>query len=272
MATPYGIRKLINKIYGTRFFWSRMTRYRVIGWIVERLFFKNDDVIFLPRDSVIAINETVDAPASIPVPSGIVDHFIKKAASVWIMDFCICRDSEGCRDYPVEYGCIFLGEAADGINPRFGRRATAEEAMAHARRCREAGLVHMIGRNRIDTIWLNLGPPGKLMTICNCCPCCCLWQTLPHMHPDISRKMFRMPGIHMEVGQNCTGCGVCTNEDCFVDAIRMIDDRAVIDQSQCRGCGRCASLCPQAAISVVIENKAFMENAIRQISKSVDVT
>jgi ferredoxin len=272
MATPYKIRKFINKIYGSRFFWSKMTRHRVVGWIVERIFFKNDDVIFLPKDSVISINETVNPPESMPVPSEVVDHFIRQASFVWIMDFCICRDSAGCKDYPVEYGCIFLGEAAGGINPRFGRRATADEAIEHARRCRQAGLVHMIGRNRIDTIWLNLGPPGKLMTICNCCPCCCLWQTLPHMHPDISRKMFRMPGIHMLVGEGCTGCGICLKDPCFVDAIHMVEGRALIDQSQCRGCGRCASACPQKAISVVIENPAFIENAIRQISKSVDVT
>lgn len=272
MASPYGIRKFINKIYRTRFFLSRLTRSRVVGWIVERMFFKNDDVIFLPRDSVFTIDETVEAPGSVAVPSGVVEHFIREAAFIWIMDFCICRDSEGCRDYPVEYGCIFLGPAADGINPGFGRPATADEATAHARRCREAGLVHMIGRNRIDTIWLNIGPPERLMTICNCCPCCCLWQTLPYMHPDISRKIFRMPGLHMAVDETCTGCGVCTKGICFVDAIHIADGRAVIEQSQCRGCGRCVSVCPQNAVSAVIENKAFIKNAIRQISKSVDVT
>lgn len=271
MASPYAIRKLINKIYATRFFWAGLTRYRVIGWLIERMFFKNDDVVFLPKDSVFAINETIAPPESLAVPSGMVEHFIRAAGVIWIMDFCICRDSEGCKDYPVEYGCIFLGAAADEINPAFGRRATAEEAVAHVRKCREAGLVQMIGRNRIDTLWLNIGPPGKLMTICNCCPCCCLWQTLPYMHPDISRKISRMPGIQMEVNDNCTGCGICTNGTCFVKAIHIDNGCAVIDQSQCRGCGRCASVCPSHGVSMVVKNPAFIQNAIRQISRSVDV-
>lgn len=271
MASPYWIKTLVKKIYWTRFFLSRLTRCRPIGWLVDQMLFKNDDVIFLPRDTVIPINEEVEAPAGFVAPSEIVDHFIKEAAYIWIMDFCICRDSARCRDYPVEYGCIFLGTAAGGINPKFGRPATVDEALAHARRCREAGLIHMIGRNQLDTVWLNIGPSEKLMTICNCCPCCCLWQTLPYLHPDISRKMYRMPGFHMEVLENCIGCGVCTNDICFVDAIHILQGRAVIDQNQCRGCGRCAIACPHEAVAVVIEDEAFIENAIERISKAVDV-
>lgn len=26
----------------------------------------------------------------------------------WIMDTCICRDSEQCEDYPIDMGCLFL--------------------------------------------------------------------------------------------------------------------------------------------------------------------
>jgi len=69
------------------------------------------------------------------------------------------------------------------------------------------------------------------------------------------------------------GCGTCTKEGvCFVDAIRLEGERAVIDQNECRGCGRCAAVCPKDAIRVVIENDAFIENAIRRISNDVDVT
>ena len=269
MTSPYWIRRLINKIYGTRFFFARLTHFRPIGKLTEWMLFRDDNVVFLPKDSVIPINETVAPPESLAVPSEVVTHFIRNAGFIWIMNFCICRDSAGCRDYPAEYGCIFLGEAARGINPRFGREATAEEALAHARRCREAGLVHMIGRNQIDTVWLNVGPPEKLMTICNCCPCCCLWQTLPYMTPQISQKISRMPGIHMEVGNDCTGCGLCTRGECFVDAIHVEGGRAVIDQSQCRACGRCAAVCPHEAISLVIEDEAYISNAIESIGASV---
>ena len=270
MASPYWMKTLIKKIYGARFFVSGLTHYRPIGWLIDRLLFKDDNVVFVPKDTVIAVNEEAGAPTGVAAPSEIVEHFIREASFIWIMDFCICRDSEKCGDYPVSHGCVFLGPAAAGINPKFGRPARVEEALDHVRRCREAGLIHMIGRNQLDTVWLNIGPPEKLMTICNCCPCCCLWQVLPYLNPDISGKISRIPGIRMEVSENCNGCGVCANGICFVGAIHVKQGSAVIDQDQCRGCGRCVSVCPGGAVDMIVENDAFVENAIKRLSKSAD--
>ena len=272
MSSPYWIKTLINKTFSSRFFLARLTRLFPAGRIVERLLFENDDILYLPSDQTVHINQTVEETDSLAVPSLVVEHFIKNAGFRWIMNFCICRDSTGCKKYPVEYGCIFLGEAAVDINPGFGRLVTEEEALAHARRCREAGLVHLIGRNKLDTVWLNVGPPEKLMTICNCCPCCCLWKILPVITPAISSKVSRMPGLHMEVTDLCTGCGACTANICFVDAISLQKNRAVINPVECRGCGRCAASCPQKAICVIIEDDAYITRAIERISKLVDVS
>jgi len=277
MSSPYWIKTLIRKTFFMRFFLSRTTHYRPIGRIVDQMLFKNDDVMYLPKDQVIdedhviRVGQSLDAPESLAVPSEIVDHFIRQASARWIMNFCICRYSEQCQNYPIEYGCLFLGEAARDINPRFGRLVSVEEALDHARRCREAGLVHMIGRNKLDTVWLNVGPPDRLLTICNCCPCCCLWRALPYLRSDIGDKIARMPGVHLEVTDQCLGCGVCTQDVCFVDAIHLEGEQAVIDQDRCRGCGRCADVCPQGAIKVIIEDEAFIENAIERISSAVDI-
>ncbi len=272
MSSPYWIRTLINKTFFARFFISRLTHFRPFGRIVDQMLFKNDEVYYLPQDRVIKIDKAVEEPESLAAPSQVVDHFIRNAGTHWIMNFCICRDSAQCKNYPIEYGCIFLGEAARHINPRFGRLVTMEEALAHARRCREAGLVHLIGRNKLDTVWLNVGPSEKLMTICNCCPCCCLWKVLPIITPVISSKVSRMPGVHVEVTDRCTGCGVCAGDVCFVNAIALEGDRAVIDQAECRGCGRCAAVCPNEAIRVVIDDKAYIARAIERISELVDVS
>jgi ferredoxin len=272
MSSPYWIRTLINKTFSTRFLLARLTHVRPIGRIVEKLLFENDEIIYLPGDEVININRAVEAPDSLAVPSQVVEHFIRHAACHWIMDFCICRDSARCQDYPIEYGCIFLGAAANDINPAFGRRVTMEEALSHARRCREAGLVHLIGRNKLDTVWLNVGPPEKLMTICNCCPCCCLWKMLPAITPAIGSRVFRMPGLHLAVTDRCAGCGTCAENVCFVKAISLQEGRAVIDQAECRGCGRCAAVCPEQAIEVVIEDEAYIAHAIDRISTLVDLS
>jgi ferredoxin len=146
-----------------------------------------------------------------------------------------------------------------------------EEALAHVRRCREAGLVHMIGRNRLDTVWLGVGPGEKLLTICNCCPCCCLWRMLPHVSPEISARVSGMPGVSVTVTERCAGCGICTQDVCFVDAIRLQNGRATISDA-CRGCGRCMAVCPEKAIELSIDEGRFLEESIGRLSSLVDVT
>lgn len=94
---------------------------------------------------------------------------------------------------------------------------------------------------------------------------------LPHIAPQIATKVTRMPGLTVAVTDRCVGCGTCTQGICFVEAIRLADGRAVIDEA-CRGCGRCVEVCPQGAIEISIEDKQFVKNAIRRLSPLVDVS
>ena len=273
MAGPYIIRKFINRTFSQRFFLSRLSRYPLFGRFIEYLLFEDDDIIYLPKDTSVSIpvNATLTARNDTVMPSQVLEHFIRQAKHHWIMDFCICRESSGCEDYPIDRGCIFLGEAALGINPRFGRKATVEEALEHAARCREAGLVHLIGRNKLDTVWLNVKPGNKLLTICNCCPCCCLWRILPEINASIGTKVNRMPGVTVSVTDDCIGCGTCMKDVCFVDAIRLDGSRAVIG-ANCRGCGRCVTVCPQEAIQIQFDREDCISTAIEKIENLVDLT
>lgn len=272
MSRPVWFVELLKKVFFARFLLARLTRLPIIGHIADHLLFKGDSVFFLPQDRVIPVGESIDPPGETVLPSQVVEHFIEEAQVHWIMDFCICRAGNQCQDYPIGLGCLFLGEAASGINPQLGRRVTKEEALEHVQRCREAGLVHMIGRNKIDEIWLGVRPGERLLTICHCCPCCCLWGVLPQLNHQISAKVARMPGVTLTVGEGCIGCGACAQKGvCFVDAIRIVDGRAVISES-CRGCGRCVDVCPQGAIRIAIEYDHSVRTAIDHISSAVDVS
>lgn len=47
--------------------------------------------------------------------------------------------------------------------------------------------------------------------------------------------------------EQCTACGECSNV-CATDAIRIFDNKAVIDPSECVECGKCVEACPEDAI------------------------
>ena len=271
MSSPYFIRKFINLTFSGRFMLSRLSHYGLAGRIIDHLLFKGDDILFLPRDNTIPVNRNLDRPADMVLPSQILDRIIDRAAHHWIMDFCICRESAGCKDYPIEMGCLFMGEATMNINPKFGRPVSAQQAREHVRQCRQAGLVHLVGRNKLDAVWLNVKPEGKLFTVCNCCPCCCFWRLLPDITPDIGNKLTRMPGIELRVTRDCIGCGTCIEEVCFVNAIRIQDGKARIDDT-CRGCGRCVEICPNQAIELEITGQGYAEDTLGRLTSAVDLS
>lgn len=46
----------------------------------------------------------------------------------------------------------------------------------------------------------------------------------------------------------CNGCGPCV-EACPVEAIKIVDNLAVVDEDTCIDCGACIDACPNSAIS-----------------------
>ena len=265
---PFTVR-MLSKLFPLRFFFAKFTRIPLIGKIVDRMFFENDRIFYMPKDKVIRIEQNINEDNSIILPSEVLNYFIDRANHHVIMNFCICRKSKNCEHYPQDFGCLFLGEAALNINPKIGRRVTKEEAKEYVKKCREAGLVHLIGRNKLDSVWLNAKPPEKLLTICNCCECCCLWMMLPNLSKEIGSKVTKLSGLEIRVSNKCTGCGECVKV-CFVNAIRLIDGKAQIN-SECRGCGRCVDKCRFDAIEIHLEGNS-LEDSIINISNSIDLS
>lgn len=269
MAMPLWIVKLIKLGFPNLFTFSRMTRLPLIGALADKALFEGDDIVYLPKESLVPVNREVEMKGDIVLPSRVIERFIGEASRLWIMDKCICRDSLSCKDYPAELGCLFMGEATGRINPALGREVTKDEAREHLEKCREAGLVHMIGRNKLDSVWLWARPGEKLLTICNCCPCCCLWRAAPHFAPHIGDKIGPMPGVEVSVSEDCVGCGTCADA-CFVGAISFENGRAVIG-GDCKGCGRCVEACPSGAIDITLPSGDDIDAAVQRIAALVDV-
>lgn len=271
MARPLWFVQLIKKTFPNVKIIAKLTNIPILGKIVDKLLFEGDDLIYLPQDKIIEVDRELGEYSEYVLPSQILEYFIKKAKYHWIMDFCICRTSMECKDYPRDLGCLFLGDAVLDINPQLGRLVSKEEALEHLKKCRDAGLVHMVGRNKLDAQWLGVKPNEKLLSICNCCPCCCLWRISPIINPKIGSKVNKIPGVNVKVTDRCIGCGTCLKGVCFVDAITLVDNHAVISD-MCKGCGRCVSICPQNAIELTIDDEQYVKKAIKRLDKLVDVT
>ena len=250
---------------------ARLTRLPVVDRLVDRVFFAHDRAMYLPRDRVIPIQESVADPESTVLPSQIVESLIRASSHRFIMDTCVCRRLGKCHDYPLELGCIFLGEAVLTLSPELGHLVTVEQALSHAERCREAGLVHMVGRIKFDALVFGAHPAHKLLGICSCCPCCCILGVAPELAPRSGDKISRMPGVRVRVTDRCLGCGTCSSGVCFVSAIQQRDGHAVISDV-CRGCGRCVDACPNDAIELSIEPANAMADVVEMMQRVADIS
>jgi ferredoxin len=271
MRPPWFI-TLLKTGFPLRFAFAKASRIPGIGAIMSWMLFDGDDMIYLPKDNVVelTVNQPIDPGTSTPLPGEVVHRFIDEAGFHWAMNFCICREANKCEDYPRDLGCLFMGEAAKRIDPKLGHPITRDEAHEHIRRADKEGLIHVIGRNKLDAIWLDVAPGEKLLTVCNCCPCCCLWKMLPSLNGAISGRITKMEGIEVIVDPStCVGCGAC-KRICFVDAIEIKDGKAQITD-QCRGCGRCVEACPNNAINMTTPTTEAIENTVKRIRKKVDV-
>lgn len=267
---------LIKKIFPFRHVLAELTKVPVLGSFITILLFGEDRLHYLPKNeslsqtTTINVDEPLEAPKSVVLPTRVVEYFIRKADYIFKMDFCICRTAENCDNYPHDLGCLFLGNAARKISHKVGKQVTQEEAFQHLEDCREQGLIHLVGKNKLDQFWLDTDPHEQLFTVCNCCECCCLWQILPYLSKKINNPVKKMSGVEIEITEDCIGCGTCV-DTCFVNAIHVKNGKARVEES-CRGCGRCVSSCPADAIKLTIKDPRFIERTIQKLENAVDIS
>ncbi len=78
-------------------------------------------------------------------------------------------------------------------------------------------------------------------------------------------------------GKYCTGCGLCIRA-CDHDAIKIVDNVAIIDPVRCAGCSRCITICPTKTINIQwneaadLVMKKMAEYALGAVSGKQDKT
>jgi UDP-glucose 4-epimerase len=200
---------------------------------------------------IIPVNQIVNIGRNIVLPMLVLRPLIERASAVAIMNECICRRGENCRAFPHDFGCLLLGGAVRDLPGYLGRTVTPDEAIAHAQRALQIGLVPLVIHDAVDA-WMWGLDFSKMMNICFCCNCCCdVRRGVRSRTPGFFENIHRLPGLAVAVNDRCDGCGVCQNA-CLTGAIEVKAGRAVIGED-CKGCGRCVSACPREALSLILD-------------------
>jgi UDP-glucose 4-epimerase len=214
--------------------------------------------------SHIPVNRTIEGTGSTVLPLEIVSELTRRSAHRVIIRRCTCRDSENCREFPIEEACLLLGEDTRHIDSRVAEHVSVEDALKHAEKMIEMGLIPMIGRVRMDDFFWGVPNCGKMLTICFCCRCCCtILKSARYFPPYAADALVKLKGLTVSVDSGkCVKCGACA-ADCFMKAITMGEHSAIHDQALCKGCGRCATVCPNGAVSIRLEDA---DDAVRELS------
>ena len=194
-------------------------------------------------------------------PFEMMEELIDKVGVVAIAH-CPCRMTTsllGKRQCSHELEvCMKYNDLAEYlIERKIGREITKEEAKGVARRCAEAGLVHLVDNAR-----------EGIRHTCNCCGCCC-WSVGSIRRRTIPRDVLMATYFLRETDKDaCTGCGACA-EVCPVKAVRMEDGLPVIDTEWCIGCGVCACPCPTNAVVLVRKSGAMPPKDFRSLHETI---
>ncbi len=214
------------------------------------------------------INQDIKLPGSAPMPLELLYGLIEEASHRAIYEYCGCRKGFHCEHYPVEIGCLLLGDSAIEGKRFPWREVCVEEAKEHVRRAAEAGLVPVVGKARADNFIFGIKDRARLLTVCLCCECCCITRLSALAPLEYVEPLFpRLEGILITVTDRCKGCGKCV-EHCYTQAIEILDGRAFMS-GYCRACGRCAMFCPNKAIEVEITDEEFLDKTRERIRSYV---
>lgn len=203
---------------------------------------------------IIELNKTVAKNVElIHPPVEMLIDIIHRSSFRASLNECLCRKVQGCTDYPLDLGCLFLGPAAkDCVERGVARELTEEEAIAHVKRAAEAGLsaaAYFVEVEEYVWGWPDEELPNVL-EVCFCCPCCCSAVRFEERAGgELERILHQGIGWSCVVDTNaCIGCGEC-EQACPHDCMRVKDSVAVVHET-CAGCGQCVRVCKHAALSV----------------------
>ncbi len=177
------------------------------------------------------------------LPEGQVLQLLDELEGPLAVGPCRCRASHGGCDHPLATDIVIRTGVAAWTRafPRDYRPIDKEEAKAIVARCRRLGMWQMV------FVHCPVNEENEYV-ICNCCTCGCLPYIL---NRDLGQRFYPLLPGHYKAETDrslCTGRGDCVAACPF--GARAISGGRLEMVGPCYGCGLCADVCPDGAISM----------------------
>ena len=106
----------LKYIFNWRFWIAEITKKsKTYKKVIDKMLFEDDEIVVIPN--TININQKIESEGSEFLPTDVIKEVIKRCDDIVIMNSCLCRSSNNCKDYPQDIGCIFLGPTTRKICP-----------------------------------------------------------------------------------------------------------------------------------------------------------
>lgn len=195
-----------------------------------------------------------DKHRSVIMPIDLIIQELRDADYIAIMKYCVCRTSFKCEHYPAEFGCIFMGpNGRHAVEAGAANEATVEEAIQHVLKAADMGLMGSFDYIEGEQfIWgVQQDEMNEYRMICFCCDCCCLaMNIIKGSQTDMADRCSPVGWTTVVNHDKCVGCGKCASR-CPNKAITYREDgKRITNQDRCLGCGFCKLDCKFDAISI----------------------
>lgn len=199
-----------------------------------------------PQMRVIPVEKSVTPELDVATYDEIRDIIAKAGNRVAIAE-CICKKGhdllgEPCRATDAREVCFVLNDFFDQCTRNgWARKISTKSAMEILAQCEKDGLVLQPS---------NMRHPDF---VCACCKCCCgIMETFSAM-PRPSDFVDSNYRVALN-GELCNGCGLCAHR-CQIDALKIVDKKAVLEEVRCIGCGLCVTACRRKALRLEKRNR-----------------
>jgi Pyruvate/2-oxoacid:ferredoxin oxidoreductase delta subunit len=174
-------------------------------------------------------------------------HIINSASCITV-GTCYCRhkmEHLGKACQAPQDVCLTFNTAAESLSKhKIAKKISKEEALAVLDRCVDYGLVQIGDNVQNQVNWM-----------CNCCGCCC--EAIQAYKKIGYRRKLNSNFFAKFDSKKCLACRACVSK-CPVDAIKIINNKAVVDKDVCIGCGVCTRSCAPKAILIERRKKLVM--------------